>query len=106
MYDDGLNMDGAAGDGVYGAPLPTYNAGALVDDYVGGASSAAAGGAMTFFPRTAEGNPLTVQLPVVPGSGASLQIAAAGQRPSPLYLIVSPVGACGHGVLPGAHDFG
>ena len=30
----------------------------------------------------------------------------AGYRPSPVYTIVSPVGACGHGVSPGAQVFG
>lgn len=52
MFDDGMHMDGAANDGVYGAALPAYPPGSFVDYYVAGASTAAAGGAMTFGPRT------------------------------------------------------
>lgn len=34
MFDDGLHNDGAAGDEVYGAILPAFSAGALVEYYV------------------------------------------------------------------------
>ncbi|MCA8977689.1 MAG: CotH kinase family protein [Planctomycetes bacterium] len=69
MFDDGQHMDGAANDGVYGAALPTYPPGSFVDYYVGAASTAAAGGAMTFAPPTAEFGAFEVRLPFLPGSG-------------------------------------
>jgi len=34
MYDDGLHGDGAAGDGVYGAQLPAYPSGSVIEFYV------------------------------------------------------------------------
>ncbi|MBM4063601.1 MAG: hypothetical protein FJ265_21250, partial [Planctomycetes bacterium] len=69
MFDDGQHQDGAPNDGVFGAALPVYGPGSLVHYYVGAASAAASGGAMTFGPRTAEFAPLAVQLPYLPGSG-------------------------------------
>ncbi|NRA96178.1 MAG: CotH kinase family protein [Planctomycetes bacterium] len=64
MFDDGQHMDGAAGDGVYGAELPAYLPGTRVDYYVGAATDLASGGAMTFFPKYAERAPLRVNLPL------------------------------------------
>lgn len=69
MFDDGLHQDGAANDGVFGAALPAYPPGSLVQYYVGAASAAAAGSAVTFCPRTAEFAPPSVQLAWPPGSG-------------------------------------
>lgn len=69
MFDDGQHGDGGPGDGVFGAVLPSAPPGSLVEYYLGAASTAATGGAMTFFPRTAEFRPLQVQLPYLPGTG-------------------------------------
>jgi hypothetical protein len=61
MFDDGVHGDGASGDDVYGASLPiSGTSGMVVDYYVGAASIASAGGAMTFEPRRAEGAPLAI----------------------------------------------
>ncbi len=69
MFDDGQHMDGAANDAVFGAALPAEPPGSRVEYYVGAASAAASGGAMTFAPPTAEHAPHRVQLPFLPGSG-------------------------------------
>lgn len=69
MHDDGQHGDGGAGDGVWGATLPNHPPGSLVQYYIGAESTPAAGGAVTYFPRTAEFRPLQVQLPYLPGSG-------------------------------------
>lgn len=73
MYDDGLHMDGASNDDIYGAALLDYNAGALVEYYVGVETTTDAGGAMSFGPRNAEFKPLVVQL-AAPPAIASLQV--------------------------------
>ncbi len=67
MFDDGQHGDGIRGDSVFGATMPSYAPGSLVQYYVGATS--AASGAMTFFPRTAEFMPLQVNLPRPSGAG-------------------------------------
>lgn len=63
MLDDGLNGDGAAGDGVYGVTLPAPLAeGDVVTYYVGAASDAASGSGTRFFPKYAEGRPQDIRV--------------------------------------------
>ncbi|MAG57622.1 MAG: hypothetical protein CMJ83_15120 [Planctomycetes bacterium] len=70
MFDDGLHMDGAAGDGVWGEQLPTYSAGSTVQYYTQAVTAAAQGGAMAFSPASPELNPFEVVLPIPPGTGS------------------------------------
>ncbi len=70
MFDDGLHMDGAAGDGVYGAELPLYLPGTTVQYYAG---ATAANNAVAFFPRYAEHAPLEVTL-AQSATGASVTL--------------------------------
>ncbi|MFT7679062.1 MAG: spore coat protein CotH [Planctomycetota bacterium] len=68
MLDDGLNGDGAAGDGVYGVELPaTLALGDFATYYVGAASDVASGSGTRFLPKYAEGRPQDVRV----GFGAS-----------------------------------
>jgi len=61
MSDNGLVGDGAAGDGVYGAPMPSSGlAGEVVEFYVA-ATAANSYASMTFDPPLAENGPLLVQ---------------------------------------------
>lgn len=52
MFDNGMNGDGQAGDGVYGATLPGQEAGTEVDYYVG-VNAAQPPGAVAFAPTSA-----------------------------------------------------
>ena len=51
MFDDGMNGDGAANDGVFGAILPAQTPGSIVDYFV---EARTAAGLATFLPSTAE----------------------------------------------------
>lgn len=51
MFDDGLHGDGAAGDNVFGATLPAFAAGSIVEYY---AQAVTAAGRQSYFPKTAE----------------------------------------------------
>lgn len=53
MYDDGLHNDGTGGDGVYGASIPAFPAGAYVRFYIEAKASDAAG-TLSFSPAGAE----------------------------------------------------
>lgn len=67
MFDDGLNQDGLAGDGVFGAALPVSGSGLKAQYYVRADSTPLSGGASYFYPRTPEYTPLSVEF----GLGAS-----------------------------------
>jgi len=54
MFDNGLNGDGQAGDGVYGAKISALPGGTLVDYYVAAANAA---GDVRYEPKTAEFQP-------------------------------------------------
>jgi len=69
MFDDGLHMDGAAGDGVFGGSMPPQTTGARVNYYVGAASAIPSGWANTFEPREAEGSPASFLVAPGPSLG-------------------------------------
>jgi len=70
MFDDGLHMDGAAGDGTWGVALPPHIPGSTVQYYIQGVTAAAQGGAMVFSPRAPELVPYEVTLPIPPSTGS------------------------------------
>ena len=57
MFDDGQHGDGLPGDGVWGAQVPGFPAGAIIEHYVSAACAVSNGGAWRFLPRTAEFEP-------------------------------------------------
>ena len=69
MYDDGLNGDGAAGDGVFGAATTNYPAGTKVRFYVEARSGNAAKAAV-FSPARAEQQTLTYRVAVTTASNS------------------------------------
>ena len=56
MYDDGLHGDGTAGDGIYGAQIPTQSVGTVVSYYIGASDS---NGATTNYPTGGAGGALS-----------------------------------------------
>lgn len=68
MFDDGMNGDGAANDGIFGVQLPaTLALGDFATYYVSAASDVASGSGTRFLPKYAEGRPQDVRV----GFGAS-----------------------------------
>lgn len=64
MFDDGLNGDGAAGDGVFGAQLPIPGtAGGRLDYYVEAGAPLGVGGGQRYAPKFAEGKPAGFSYP-------------------------------------------
>jgi hypothetical protein len=59
MFDDGMHGDGAAGDAVYGASIPSHPGGSTVEYYIEATSSLASGGAKKFEPIYTEHRPLS-----------------------------------------------
>ncbi|MEE2886158.1 MAG: CotH kinase family protein [Planctomycetota bacterium] len=61
MYDDGNHGDGGANDGVFGGTIPAtvHTPGAKVEYFVGAASAAASGGAVTYLPAKAANDPMS-----------------------------------------------
>ncbi len=60
MHDDGAHIDGAAGDGLYGAEAGTFATGTELSFYV--EARTADGNKTTFHPAAAEAHPITVEI--------------------------------------------
>jgi hypothetical protein len=68
MYDDGLHNDGAAGDGIFGASIPPYPAGAWVRFYVEAVSNNAAR-SVSYLPVGAEHDVFVYKVKSIAGNG-------------------------------------
>ncbi len=103
MYDDGLHSDGSAGDGVFGAQIPTQTLGTVVSYYISASDS---NGSATNYPASGAGGTLSFTVTNAPDFTYDVLLG----RPTDSSIAVSVMSTtnlqvyCQYGTLSGSYS--
>ncbi len=102
MYDDGAHGDGSAGDGIFGAQIPTQSVGTVVSYYISASDNA---GASTNYPTVGAGGALSFTVTNAPSFTYDVMLG----RPTDNSIAISVLSTtnlqvyCQYGTLSGSY---